>query len=89
VFSDLAPCGSELPPEQWGVAEVRTFVHKAGLGQYAETVATNCVNGGRLLALRVDQLGQLGVRDFAHQKLLIDRIRSVRRSLALLVHGAY
>jgi len=82
VFRELAPGGPDLPPEQWGASEVRKFVANAGLAQYAEAVGANCGNGSKLLGLTVEHLGQLGVRDFAHQKLLVDRIRSLHLAFA-------
>lgn len=80
VFDGLTPHGEASWPADWTPEDVRAFVVNCGLAQYADAVAASTQGGKRLLRLTCAELGQIGVVDFTHQRLLVDRVRSVRSS---------
>jgi hypothetical protein len=80
VFAELAPRGQDYPPIEWTRADIVAFVERCGLAQYARALGASVKSGKALLGLSAELLVQLGVRDFAHQRHLLDRIRSVRRA---------
>ncbi len=62
--------------------DVRDWLEKLGLGQYAEAFAANHIDGGLLRSLSGDDLRELGVASLGHRKRLMEAVAALAEAPA-------
>jgi Ca2+-binding EF-hand superfamily protein len=82
IFATLL---ANIPPAvrltEWGPEHCAAFVRNLGLPCYAPAFGSN-LNGAKLSTLTIDQLPQLGVNDFGHQRTVLRGVEKAREALA-------
>ena len=82
IFTTLL---ANIPPAvrlpEWGPEHCATFVRNLGLPCYASAFGSN-LDGAKLSALTIDQLPQLGVSDFGHQRAVLRGLEKAQEALA-------
>eukprot|EP00900_Chrysochromulina_parva_P012300 jgi/Chrpa1/21070/Chrysochromulina_OHIO_Genome00000623-RA len=86
IFATLL---ANIPPAvrltEWGPEHCAAFVRNLGLPCYAPAFGSN-LNGAKLSTLTIDQLPQLGVNDFGHQRTVLRGVEKAREALATFAH---